>query len=322
MTTSSVKFMRCALVTLIFGLGVEPSAKVNNPTPQQISSLGVTNQQISEPPTYVELQPIFIRSCNACHSGPFASKGLATDSYASLIKGSSSGPVVIAGNPQGSALIQRTTGKVQPQMPLTGPPFLADTEINLFTSWILAGMPQGQEATPPVTPPPTSDEITYANVAPIFAQRCMQCHRENGIMGPPPEGYQLMSLKQTLSITDRARVVPGNAQASELIRRINGLAKPRMPLNGPPLTPDEIELITQWVDNGARDPAGRSSSIPIGAKVRLHGNLSELWSLDGLRLDVNSATRFDDTPRIGDYVQVRARITTQKSILAERIRRR
>ena len=144
--------MRCALVTLIFGLGVEPSAKVNNPTPQQISSLGVTNQQISEPPTYVELQPIFIRSCNACHSGPFASKGLATDSYASLIKGSSSGPVVIAGNPQGSALIQRTTGKVQPQMPLTGPPFLADTEINLFTSWILAGMPQGQEATPPVTP--------------------------------------------------------------------------------------------------------------------------------------------------------------------------
>ena len=62
--------------------------------------------------------------------------------------------------------------------------------------------------------------LTYNDVAPILLGRCAMCHAPGGIMGNPPEDYRLDSYAETVSLRDRARVVPGNALASELYRRI------------------------------------------------------------------------------------------------------
>jgi hypothetical protein len=91
-------------------------------------------------------------------------------------------------------------------------------------------------------------------------------------MGRPPEGYRLDSLQATLDASDRARIVPGNPGSSELVRRIRGVSRPRMPFDGPPwLTDEEMLLIEQWIAQGARDGEGRATPVPAGARVRFRG---------------------------------------------------
>jgi hypothetical protein len=50
------------------------------------------------------------------------------------------------------------------------------------------------------------------------------------------------------------RVVPGDPAASYFIQKLEGLpgiVGQRMPLNGPYLTPGQITIIRQWIQNGA-----------------------------------------------------------------------
>lgn len=75
---------------------------------------------------YVEdIQPIFQRNCIACHSAVVKQKNLQVTAYASLMAGSSSGPVVVPGNFEESPLwVQVSTGK----MPLIGELTLSEKE--------------------------------------------------------------------------------------------------------------------------------------------------------------------------------------------------
>jgi hypothetical protein len=265
-----------------------------------------------------------------CHSGAAAPLDLRLDSLEGVLLGSRNGPVVQAGNPAQSELVRRIKGLTQPRMPMTGPPFLSEEEIGRFEAWIEGGLQPGDSdapggvAAPAKSLEPTSaGPATYAQVAPIFARRCAKCHTDRGQMGPAPEGFRLTSYASTLSQTDRVRVVPGNPAASELVRRIRGQSRPRMPFDGPPfLTPNEVGLIEEWIAQGARDSNASPASVPIGAKVRLQGTLSEHWRLDDLSLTVTSDTRIEKAPRPGDYVEVRGSLRADGTLGVERIRRR
>ena len=165
--------------------------------------------------------------------------------------------------------------------------------------------------------------LTYTDIAPILLGRCAMCHMPNGMMGSPPENFRLDSYTETISTTDRARVVPGNALASELYRRVIGHAKPRMPFNGPPyLSESEIERIGQWINDGARDTNGITAPKINGARIRIHGTLNKQRSLNDLDLVINSDTRIKKNPSIGNYVRVRGRIGANAEVIAERIRRK
>jgi hypothetical protein len=85
-----------------------------------------------------EVLTIFQSRCIQCHGGPAAQAGLNLESYAGVIAGSSSGPVVIPGNAAGSRLVQRITGQITPQMPLGGPP-LTNAQIDTLSAWIQNG---------------------------------------------------------------------------------------------------------------------------------------------------------------------------------------
>lgn len=281
----------------------------------------------ADEPTYSAIAPILQSRCVLCHSGPQAPLGLALDSLEQLLAGSQRGPVVRAGDPAGSELLKRLKGLSLPRMPLSGPPFLSEAEIALFERWIAAGQPPGtgprapDAATAALAKP--GEAVNYSHVEAIFVRRCVKCHAPRGLMGPPPEGYLLSSYAATLAHDERARVVPGSAPASELVRRIRGQARPRMPHDGPPFLEErEIALIVEWIEQGARDAQGKQAPLPSGAKVRLHGTLDESGRLDGLPLQTNAATRRDKSPRAGDYVQVRGRLLPDGRVLVERIRPR
>jgi nitrate/TMAO reductase-like tetraheme cytochrome c subunit len=59
-------------------------------------------------PTYEVLRPLFEQQCGACH-GATPSKGLRVTDLASLMAGSTSGPVIVAGDPDQSRIIQVLT---------------------------------------------------------------------------------------------------------------------------------------------------------------------------------------------------------------------
>lgn len=264
--------------------------------------------------------------CVICHAGTSAPLGLRLESRDALLAGSNRGVIVTSGDPAGSELIKRLKGNSLPRMPMTGPPWLPDDEVALFEQWIREGAPAGAAATPPLpspSPGPVTGPVRYDQVASIFATRCAKCHAENGLMGGPPEGYRLTSYADTVSSTDRARVVSGNPGASELVRRIRGQALPRMPLDGPPfLGADEIDLIERWIADGAMDSAGFPSPVPVGSRVRLHGTLVSQTELDDLPIVVTRSTRMDKSPAPGDYVEIRATISADGYVVVDRMRPR
>lgn len=169
--------------------------------------------------------------------------------------------------------------------------------------------------------PAANEGLTYLQVGPIFAARCAKCHADNGLKGPAPEGYRLTSYEAALTSTDRARIVPGAPNASELVRRIRGQARPRMPLDGPPyLTDEEVKLIEDWITQGARNAEGVAARYPTGAAVRLHGILKAGGMLDGVSLIVGPRTRVDSIPAPSAYVEVHGTLNDKGRIVVERLR--
>ena len=280
----------------------------------------------SDATDFSDINQILQARCVICHAGPAAPLGLRLDSRDGLLAGSSRGAIVAAGNPAGSELIKRLEGTSLPRMPMTGPPYLTDEDVALFEQWILDGMQSGAVSELPVSAPSPDavpGPVRYDQVAPIFATRCVKCHTEEGLMGGPPEGYRLASYADTVSTSDRVRVVPGNPGASELVRRIRGQALPRMPFDGPPfLTDDEIALIEQWIADGAMDSAGSRAPIPVGSRVRLHGTLASSNRLDELPVVITPSTRLDKAPRPGDYVEVRGTLDADGRVVVDRMRPR
>jgi mono/diheme cytochrome c family protein len=300
-------------------------------------------------PTFGDVAVILDERCILCHQGAAAPLGLRLDSFAGIMAGSQRGPVVTPGQPDESELVRRLEGTSLPRMPLTGPPFLDEDQLALVRRWIEAGAldgdstsqavapaqeaqpaqgaPQGQPAPQdpvqqPAQEPAPAPGVAFASVESIFLTRCALCHTAQGAMGAPPEGLRLDSYENILAGTDRAVVVPGAPLASEVYRRVLGYSLPRMPFGGPYLDAEEVERIGSWIAGGARDAAGVAAPLPVGREVRLGGTLTGIWELDGLPLQVTPETRIDDSPSIGDVVEVRGVVTAEGGVRVERVRGR
>jgi mono/diheme cytochrome c family protein len=267
---------------------------------------------------------ILTERCAVCHQGEAAPLGLRLDSIDALLAGGRNGAAVKPGDPAASELMRRIRGQSLPRMPLTGPPFLSDAEASAIERWIAAGAPRapaGAGAAPRARRARAAgDPVTYEDIQPILGARCAKCHTDNGLRGAPPEGYRLNDYANTLASADRARVVPGQPAASELVRRISGQSLPRMPFDGPPyLSAEEIALVERWVAQGARNAAGRAAGVPAGAKVRLGGTLRGENQLDDLHFEWQGRGR---ARAAAGVVELRGSVGADGRILAERIRYR
>ncbi|WP_234736980.1 DUF1553 domain-containing protein [Tellurirhabdus bombi] len=87
-------------------------------------------------------------------------------------------------------------------------------------------------------------------IKPLLNKNCIACH--GGVK--KAEGFSLLFKHEALAPTKsgKSAIIPGDAAASEMIRRLT-LDNPdeRMPLDAPPLKEEEIELLKKWIDQGA-----------------------------------------------------------------------
>lgn len=327
---------RCKDINGLVGFLLLFSYELLMPIHSHLTGAPILSQQVKrDRVTYGDVAEILDRHCITCHNGPNAPLDLRLETYSGILAGSESGPVVVVGKPEESELVLRIRGTSKPRMPFSGPPWLSEEEMALLERWITIGMPKTDKSadeetthasasrTEAATSSSTVDNVTYDDVAPILKMKCVKCHGSRGLKGPPPENFRLDGYEYIVQADDRVRVVSGDPEASELLRKIRGQSLPRMPLDGPPyLTDQEIALITKWIQQGIQDSKGNPAPLPTGAKVRLHGQLTGVWALDGLPLSLNRNTRLKKSPAIGDYVQVRGRLLPDGKVSVERIRKR
>ena len=96
------------------------------------------------------------------------------------------------------------------------------------------------------------------DLQPILDANCTQgCHQ--------PGGTAPFSLEPNASfdgLVSAGRVVPGNPDASLLIRRIEGSLLPRMPLNAPALPAEQIQWFREWIAAGAPNDLDTTGPAP------------------------------------------------------------
>lgn len=87
-------------------------------------------------------------------------------------------------------------------------------------------------------------------VRPILNESCIGCHggvKQSG-------GFGLVFREYAVDETKNGKfgIVPGNAEKSEMIARINhSSSELRMPLDRDPLTQEQIDILTKWIEQGA-----------------------------------------------------------------------
>jgi hypothetical protein len=93
------------------------------------------------------VSPILQKHCARCHNQDTRKSGLSVALHGQLMEGGSSGPVILAGDPDGSRLIRLITQQEEPFMPPTGTPMPAE-EIEIIRKWIADGAPADASAKP------------------------------------------------------------------------------------------------------------------------------------------------------------------------------
>jgi hypothetical protein len=98
----------------------------------------------------------------------------------------------------------------------------------------------------------TEQPVDYSSeIKPILNKNCIACHggvRKKG-------GFSVLFRDEALDTLESGKfgIVPGHPEQSEMIRRIT-LHDPdeRMPYKHDPLSKEDIELLTDWIDQGAK----------------------------------------------------------------------
>ena len=91
--------------------------------------------------------------------------------------------------------------------------------------------------------------VSFAkDVEPILERDCRQCHGDTVQLGKLDLSTRDSALRGGARGSD---IIPGNAEASRVYRRIAGLEQPSMPAQGNPLSAAEVAAVKQWIDAGA-----------------------------------------------------------------------
>lgn len=107
-----------------------------------------------------------------------------------------------------------------------------------------------EETAPPATKEMSSggDSVSFANdVLPIINNRCAKCHGGDRI----EKQLNLLSYSTLIAGSENGPVVvPGDADSSKLIELI---ATQKMPKRGAKLNTVQVQVFTDWVNQGALD---------------------------------------------------------------------
>jgi mono/diheme cytochrome c family protein len=132
----------------------------------------------------------------------------------------------------------------QPANPSTSQP----TEEVLPATEVPTDSPTAADTTAPTEPAAEGATVSFTNdILPIFESRCINCHGGDKTQ----EGLDLKTHAALMTGSDNGSVVtPGDIANSLLVELV---VSQKMPKRGPKLTPPQVQLITDWVNQGALD---------------------------------------------------------------------
>ncbi len=204
---------------------------------------------------FIHVKPLLESTCLSCH-GPKEQKGkFRLDTLADALKGGENkGAAIVPGQPEKSPLY--TTTILPPDhddiMPPKGAP-LTKEQAELLKRWIAQGAPWPQDAT--LTQVRRVDFVK--DVQPILELNCVSCHREGNKKG----GLRLDNKPDAFTSGDNGPdIIPGNAGKSRVYTSTalspdhDDLMPPAK--KGGPLPKDQIELLRDWINQGAPWPEG------------------------------------------------------------------
>lgn len=96
------------------------------------------------------------------------------------------------------------------------------------------------------TEPPATAPVSFANdVMPILQSRCLNCHGGQDTRA----GLSIASYDALMAgSSSRAVIIPGDAANSLLVQLIQ---QGQMPKRGPKLTPEQLQILIDWIMAGA-----------------------------------------------------------------------
>lgn len=196
-----------------------------------------------------DIQPFFEQHCTECHGHDSTKADLDLRSLAALLRGGESGEVVSPGNAHGSSLFEKVKSGEMPPKKRTK---LTTQELGLLEAWINAGA-RGQASDVP--PDLSKAEKNARKVYDILELKCLPCHN-----GKKQEGQ--LDLRTVPSMVKGGKngtaLVKGTAEQSLLVKKIVDDAMPprdqRNNASIKPITTGELDLIRQWISDGAVEP--------------------------------------------------------------------
>ncbi len=233
-----------------------PKKPVGNTNPAAAGDVSFTKQ----------VAPMLVGKCGNCHvTGAKGQFSMST--FASLMRGSKGGPVVLPGKGKGSRIIEVLDSGDMPR----GGGSVSGDEIALLSKWIDQGAKyDGKNQTDSLAmfgpaqpdkpePPPMLDvvaatgkeEVLFSrDIAPVIADNCMGCH---GTQNNPPGRLRLNTFKELLIGGDSGLcVMPGKGADSLIVKKLKGTAGDRMPRCKPPLSDAVIAKFEKWIQLGAK----------------------------------------------------------------------
>ncbi len=171
---------------------------------------------------------------------------------------------------------------------------------------VLAGCGAGNgegldEGGQPVAPAPPANTDFQQIQDTVFTPICTACHAgaaaPRGLRLDAANSYAMLVNVASVEVPALLRVNPGNPDDSYLVHKIEGTAAvgARMPLGGPPLPQDRIDLVRQWIAAGAPAPQSAApdrfsvaSTIPARAE-RAPAGLTQLIVIFSSDVDASLA---------------------------------
>lgn len=218
-----------------------------------------------------DILPILETKCLSCHGEKVQKSELNLSSQAGVKKGSSSGPVLIAGKPDESLLFEVIHDGLMPPAKSTEP--LTPEETLRVRDWIAAGAHFSK--------PDTSAEtvITEREISQIMLLRCAVCHNGRVKEG----GLDLRSRAAMLSGGKSGPAINLKKPADSLIlKKIHAGEMPPLrrlaSASIKVIEKTEIETVTKWIEAGAPPAPPRSEHDSGEADSEVTVEDRQFWS--------------------------------------------
>ncbi|MDQ2642847.1 MAG: hypothetical protein M3020_03465 [Myxococcota bacterium] len=254
---------RCVALGLGLGLagcgGSDDPARSDQPRPGSRDAVEAAIQRAmagepGEVKFAAELKPVFAEKCVYCHhtanvtgvdlTRPFDAAVGIVGRPSSRLR-SEARLLVDPGNPRNSFVLDKVIrdnlafeleGNAMPfQIPMLGA-----EAISAIRGWISAG---------------AADDASFrSDVAPIFAERCVYCHNPNSAQEPDlTQPFDSVVGIVKVAAGNGVRVVPGDPDASLLVKDIEAKAEASVPMPFHPerLTEAEVSVLVRWISQGA-----------------------------------------------------------------------